>query len=281
VTSALAARGDRVTPIRRPFETADLPEAFRKVDAVVHLAGIVSAVRERDFYTANVDATRTVAHAVHAAGARMIHVSSLAAAGPSPRGAARSEEDRPAPLTPYGFSKLEGERVVKETAGLRWTILRPGVVYGSGDRALRPLFRLAQRRILPLVGRPSAAYTFIHIDDCVRAVISAIDRDLAGDTIFVGHPHPVTVRELLETIRAAVEPNALILPVPLPLTRVAAGFGDLVGRVRGQPSVINRWRYAELVSEGFVCRVDRMRDRLLVEARIGLAEGIATCCQDS
>ncbi|HEV2986215.1 MAG TPA: NAD-dependent epimerase/dehydratase family protein [Vicinamibacterales bacterium] len=274
LTSALIARGDTVTPIRRPFRIADLSEKLRSVDTIVHLAGVVSAVHERDFYMANVDATRAVARAAQAAGARLIHISSLAAAGPSPGTAPRSEEDSPAPITPYGRSKLEGERCVTETPDLRWTILRPGVVYGSGDRAMRPLFRMAEHRVLPLVGRTSAAYMFIHIDDLLRALISAIDVDHPGDTIFVGHPSAVTARELLETIRAVVEPRALIVPVPLALMRLAAAFGDLGGWISGRPAVINRWRYAELASEGFVCRVDRMRERLHVEPRIGLTEGI-------
>ena len=38
------------------------------------------------------------------------------------------------------------------------------------------------------------------------------------------------------------------------------------------PMLINRWRYAELAAEGFVCRVDRMRDVLGVAAAVDLAQ---------
>ena len=38
---------------------------------------------------------------------------------------------------------------------------------------------------------------------------------------------------------------------------------------------MNSRRYAELATEGFVCRVDRLRDRLGVVATIGLDEGLA------
>jgi nucleoside-diphosphate-sugar epimerase len=274
-TAALIARGDRVIPIQRPFEPAALAGTFQEVDTVVHLAGVVSAVRERDFYAANVDATRIVAQAARAAGVRLVHISSLAAAGPSPVSSPRTEDDPASPITPYGRSKLEGERVVQETPGLRWTILRPGVVYGSGDHAMLPLFRLAERGLLPLVGRSTSAYMFIHVDDLVAALAAAVDRDLPREIIFLGHPRPASAREVVETIRAAVGRRAAIVPVPLPLTRLAAAFGDLVGRLSGRPALINRWRYAELASEGFVCSVERMRRRLGVEPQIGLAEGIA------
>ena len=59
------------------------------------------------------------------------------------------------------------------------------------------------------------------------------------------------------------------------LTHAAALAGDLAGMLRGKPAVINSRRYAELASEGFVCRVDRLRDRLGIVAEIGLKEGLA------
>jgi nucleoside-diphosphate-sugar epimerase len=47
------------------------------------------------------------------------------------------------------------------------------------------------------------------------------------------------------------------------------------GAIGGRTLVINRRRYAELASEGFVCSVDRLRDHLGVVARIDLATGLA------
>ena len=51
-------------------------------------------------------------------------------------------------MTPYGVSKLGSERVIHETAGLRWMIIRPGVVYGPTDRAVFPLFQAAARAMI-------------------------------------------------------------------------------------------------------------------------------------
>ena len=178
-------------------------------------------------------------------------------------------------IVPVEASRIVEERVVAGISGLRWTTLRPGVVYGRRDRALLPVFRLAARGILPLVGRLDAAYTFIHVSDLVRAIGAAVDRPANGDTLFVGHPQPVTTRGLLDAVRAAGGSRATMIRIPLPLTRVAAVFGDMWGVLSGRPALINSRRYVELASEGFVCRVDRLRDRLGIVAAVDLENGLA------
>jgi nucleoside-diphosphate-sugar epimerase len=291
----LVETGDQVRAIQRPdsrhsapagtqvlqarLEVAALTEAFHTVDVVVHLAGVVSATRESDFFDVNVEGTRAVALAARAAGARLVHISSLAAAGPAPPTAPRSEDDTPAPITPYGDSKLESERVVASTPGLIWTILRPAVVYGPGDRALLPLFKCAQIGLMPLVGRASAAYSFVHVSDLVSAIEAAVGSASSGDTLFVAHPEPASARAIIEHVRQAVGRRALVVPVPDLLLWVAALAGEVGGAIRGRPLVINRRRYAELASEGFVCRVDRLRERLGVVATIDLPEGLVQAAE--
>ena len=275
VVEQLTARGAEVVAVRRPFEARALLDAVRGTDAIVHLAGVVSAQREQDYVAANVDGTRAVAEAARTAGVPLIHISSLAAAGPASPRAPRSEDDPPAPINAYGRSKLAGERAIAACDGLRWTILRPGVVYGPRDRALWPVFRMARRGLLPLVGRADAAYTFVHVSDLVRAIAAAVDHPAAGDTIFVGHPEPVTTRGLLEAVRTASGSRALMFRVPMLVTRLAAAAGDLAGAVSGKAAVINSRRYVELASEGFVCRVDRLRERLGIVAEVNLERGLA------
>src|SRR6185295_15387254 len=199
------------------------------------LAGVVSSLRRTDYGHVNVDGTREVAEAARAAGARLVHISSLAAAGPASPAAPRTESDPSNPITPYGRSKLDGELAVAGVAGLRWTILRPGVVYGCGDRALMPIFRLPRLGVLPLIGRPAAAFTFIHVADAVRAIDAAIDIEADGETFFVGHPEPVTVRNLFDGVRAALGREVTVVHVPALMTRAVAVAGDLVALLARRP----------------------------------------------
>src|SRR5207237_10153811 len=138
---------------------------------------------------------------------RVVRISSLAAGGPAPASAPRSEDDAPNPITPYCRSKLESERMLASLHDLHWIALRPGVVYGARDRALYPLFRMATHGFLPLVGRTDAAYTLIHVSDLVRVIAAAIESDVESkaerDAIFVGHPTPATTRELVNGVQSA------------------------------------------------------------------------------
>jgi nucleoside-diphosphate-sugar epimerase len=275
VVTTLAARGDVVSAISRPFIRSELANAFRNLDAIVHLAGVVAAVRNQAFQDGNVECTRIVAEAAAESGVRLVHISSLAAAGPAPATAPRGEDDPESPTNAYGRSKLEGERVVRSLPELRWTILRPGVVYGPGDRALLPLFRYARRGVLPVVGDPSAAYTFIYVADAVRAILAAVDQQVPGETFFLGYSTPVAARELLDEVRRALGSGAVLVPVPKSVVRLAALAGDVSGYLTGTPSTINSRRFAELFSPGYVCRVDRMGARLKAEAQVGLRKGLS------
>src|SRR5688572_19018556 len=74
---------------------------------------------------------------------RFVYVSSIAAAGPAPRGRALTGSETPAPVTAYGRSKLAGESAVRECK-LPWTIVRPPMVYGPRDREVLKVFQLAR-----------------------------------------------------------------------------------------------------------------------------------------
>jgi nucleoside-diphosphate-sugar epimerase len=262
--------------VRADLDAAELRRVLAGVDAVVHLAGVVATAHHEEYFAVNAAGTREVAEAARTIGARLVHISSLAAAGPGSPAHPRSEGDPPAPITMYGRSKLESERLVTGMTGLSWTILRPGLVYGPWDRALLPLFRIARGGILPLVGRRDAAFTFVHVSDVVRAIEAALLGRGEREIVFVGHPQPVTARQLLEGIRTAVRRPAVVIPVPMGVTWALSLVGEAIGAAIGRPLLLDRRRYAELSVEGFVCRVDRLRERLGVSPQVDLRDGLTT-----
>ena len=256
------------------FVAADLVRAAAGTEVVIHAAGRTRAATTRQFETANVEVTRQVARAAVELGARLVHVSSQAAAGPGTLERPRSEDDPPCPLTAYGWSKLAAEDVVKTSRHLRWTIVRPALVYGPADPNALALFRLARRGIALQVPRsPTTAYTFVHVDDVARGIEAAATAVAAErEVFFLGHPRSNTADTLADTLERVMGRPCRRVRIPYALLRVAAAVGD-VAMCCGRPLALDRARLTELMAEGWVCSVEKARDRLGFSARIGLLEG--------
>jgi nucleoside-diphosphate-sugar epimerase len=256
---------------------ADLIRAAAGAEVIVHAAGRTRGATDRQFRAANIEVTRQVARAAVELGARLVHVSSQAAGGSGTRERPRSEDDPPRPLTAYGRSKLAAEEVVRTSDRLRWTIVRPALVYGPADRNALPLFRLAQRGImLQVVRSPAPAYTFVHVDDVARGIEAAATASAAEGQIFsLGHPRSDTVDSLTETLARVMGRPCRRVRCPYALLRVIALAGDLA-TFMGWPLALDRARLVELTAEGWVCSVERARDRLGFTAQIDLVEGFTS-----
>ncbi len=159
LVEVLVSRGWRVRClVRRPAELpegaeavhgdlagAGLERAAAGVEVVFHLAGVTKARRAREYYEGNARGTAALVEAC-AGVPRFVHVSSLAAVGPSADSVPLTEDAEPAPFTHYGKSKLEAERIVRASAlGERAVIVRPPVVYGPRDTDVLHFFRAAAR----------------------------------------------------------------------------------------------------------------------------------------
>jgi nucleoside-diphosphate-sugar epimerase len=175
-----------------------LARAADGVDVVVHLAGVLKAHGAAAFDAVNVDAVARLVDALAARAplAHVICVSSLAAAGPSVDGsgsAAAPADARPVSL--YGASKRRGELVLA-SGPLPWTIVRPPVVYGTGDVATRVLFRQAcvPMTAVPPVARPLSV---IHADDVVDALVACLRVRPAGAVLPLDGPERTDTHALL------------------------------------------------------------------------------------
>jgi len=127
-------------------------------EAVIHVAGVVSAPDAAGFEHGNVTGTLNLIEAAVAAGVpRLVFVSSLAAREPN--------------LSAYGASKQRAERLVR-ASGLDWTMVRPPAIYGPRDRDLFELFRAAKWGLVPAPKHGRAS--MLHVDDLARLLLALI-----------------------------------------------------------------------------------------------------------
>jgi dihydroflavonol-4-reductase len=268
---------DGVELVTAPLVAADLTRAAVGSEVIVHAAGRIRSATVRQFHDVNVEGTRQVVQAATALGTKLVHISSQAAAGPGTSERPRSEDGPLRPLTAYGRSKLASEEVVKASRLRRWTIVRPALVYGPADRNALPLFRLAQWGIALKVGKsPAPAYTFVHVDDVARGIeMAATVAEAEREVFSLGHPQSVTADTLADTLAHVLGRPCRRVRIPYALLLVAA-LGGSVAALCGWPVAIDRARLIEMAAEGWVCSVEKARERLGFTARIGLREGFAS-----
>lgn len=160
------------------------PDAYRReiqaADYVFHLAGCLRSPRREDFWRVNVGGLERLLDCCKGMTEppRVVIVSSLAAVGPSGN-RPRTETDPPRPVSDYGRSKLDAERLAARYADcVPITIVRPPIVLGEGDMMGWRMFASVARwgvHLHPTLRRTE--YSVIHVADLVDLLWSAANSD--------------------------------------------------------------------------------------------------------
>jgi nucleoside-diphosphate-sugar epimerase len=246
----LAAQGHEVVAITRreiaDIRNADWPPWLKGVDAVIHLAARVHRMNDAsadplaEFRAVNRDATIDLASAAVACGVpRFIFLSSVKAAIDDTGMDGVDETRPPAPLSPYGISKLEAETALLAMPELETIILRPPLIYGPGVKAnFRLLMKLA-RLPLPLpFGAIDNRRSLLSIGNLIGAIdLCLAAPGVAGKVFYLSDGDPVSTPQLLRLLGAR-----WLLPVPVWLLRGLAsllGQGDKIDRLTESLAVSN------------------------------------------
>jgi nucleoside-diphosphate-sugar epimerase len=254
----LAARGYKVIAASRaasPFDDQnivtirlpDLAEPFnwqpllKQCDAVVHLAGIAHTSADDTLYErVNHRATAELANAAFHCARQLVFVSSILAQAGSFSDHELTEDDIPTPTTAYGRSKLAAEQAIRAT-GACFTILRPVVIYGEGEKGNFAIVHRISCLPIPLpFGALTAKRSVLSIENFNSAVVTALINPRArGETFIVSDPTPLTIAELIARYRARLHKSPWLIPVPerwLERFLKAVGQGAIWERI-GQPLV--------------------------------------------
>ena len=260
-------------------EAGSLHDAVSGVDAVVHAAGLVKARSEAEFVAVNRQGTANLLSAIEAAAPdlkRFVYISSLAAEGPSEDGHPRPAGAAERPLTAYGRTKLAGEEVAR-ASGLagRTVVFRMPVIYGPRDPALLPFFRLARRRLAPLLMGGRNRISIVYVEDAARAVADATTAEaaVAGQTYYPEDGHVYSWRDLLSAVEEAVGRRALRLSAPRWAFSAAALASEAFGRVAGRAVPLTREKVREMAQPYWVCSHESLQRDLGWSPRVEIRAG--------
>ena len=253
-----------------------LEQAMRGMTHVVHCAGLVKALRTDEFFTVNQLGTRAMVEAANRAEvSRLVHVSSLAAAGPGTPEAPAREADPPRPVSVYGQSKLAAEREIEQGCRTEWVIVRPPAVYGPRDTAFLRLFTSVQSHLLPDIGGGRLALSLVFVNDLAEAIVRCLEAPEArGRTYFATGAEAVSATQFGRMVAQELGTWTLRLPLPTGLLWPVCVAQEWVSRLTGKAHLFSRQKYAEMTAPGWVCDGARLRTELGMECGTPLRDGI-------
>jgi UDP-glucose 4-epimerase len=206
-------------------------------EAVVHSAARVHVMDDKssdplvEFRKVNVDGTLNLARQAAAAGVkRFIFISSIKVNGEGTAlGSPYFADAAPAPVDPYGISKMEAEqglRLLAAETGIEVVIIRPTLVYGPGVKAnfLNMMRWLNKGVPLPL-GAIDNRRSLVALDNLVDLIVTCIDHPKAANqTFLVSDGEDLSTTELLRRVGAALGKPARLLPVPAGVLETCAAM---------------------------------------------------------
>jgi nucleoside-diphosphate-sugar epimerase len=250
-------------------------DALRSADAVIHLAGVTKALTVADFYSGNVLATGILVRAMAGRAIRLVHVSSLAAIGPSRDGTPIGEDEPPHPLTDYGKSKLEAEALVRELAP-EAVIVRPPVVYGPRDTDVFQLLKSISQGLVIEISGGDRWFSAIYVDDLVDGLLAAAQCPAAaGRAYFLANPKPSTWGELSSAAARIMGCRPRVLRVPIGAAKAVGFSAEMWSRITRKPGIVSRQKIREAQCRWWTCDTRRAAAELPFQAKTPLEAGLA------
>ncbi len=302
LAEALAERGDTVRCLVRPGspapyleplsveiirgeldDAAVVRDALRGVDTVFHVAGALAERRRGELHRVNVELTANLAEACSQLESPpvFVHVSSVAAVGPAPRGAVRQLSHPPQPISRYGQSKYAGEaRVTALSSRMPITVVRPGAVFGERDRGSLPIFKtIRQWRFHPVLGFRTPPLSVIHVTELVDILLRAADvgQRIPADPedaepgvgfYFACLNEFPTYAQVGRMVRRVMNyPYAPVLPLPKPVAWPVAFTNQTLSKFGMGIPLLNSDKLVEASAASWACDPRKTFEELKFEPR--------------
>ena len=245
-------------------DKAALSALVKDARYVIHCAGIVKAVKERDFFTVNAGGVERMLDAVAPAKPHFVLVSSLAAREPG--------------LSNYAKSKHAGEKVLKDYgAGHPWTIVRPPPVYGPGGLDIIRFLQPMKKGYGLATGDADNRFSLIHARDLAHCILSTLGEKSAFSATIEADDQRAggyTMHDISRLAADFFERPIKTIAVPLALLRVFAFFNEMGSHITGTPAVISRGKANELAYPEWLADQASHRHVPRWKAKIQLDKGL-------
>jgi len=222
--------------VERTFSWKELGK-IPPVDAIVHLAGKAHDTKNRseaaEYFAINTGLTQKIFdYFLQSDAKKFIFFSSVKAAADSVPGDVLTEEVAPAPVGPYGESKIRAEEYIKakmqepraKTKDIY--ILRPCMIHGPGNKGnLNLLYNVVSKGIPWPLGAFDNRRSFCSIDNIAFVVEQLIVRDGIPSGIYqVCDDEPLSTNGLIRLINESLGKKTRIWKLPKSFMTIASGI---------------------------------------------------------
>ena len=278
---------------------ADLSAACHGVELVFHTAAMIETLTYAPTAFAelvrsvNVDGTKNVLDVARECGVRrLVHTSSIITVPDDhPRGAQEGPSYSSAPDL-YSSTKVESERLVLAAngkMGLRTTAIRPGGIYGPGERNtfIGPIVSsLKQGAPLILFGNGRTRMDYTYIDNLVDAQLRAAERlvegsPVCGQAYFVTDGDPINTGMFSRTLVDDMGITARAVRIPGPVARALATAGERVFQIFGKPKPLVSVVEVQLCLQDSFFSIERARRDLDYQPIVDTREGLRRTAEDA
>lgn len=261
---------------------SDLPQ----FDAIIHLAGKAHDTKNQSeakvYFDINTGLTQKIFDFfLKSSAKRFVFFSSVKAAADSVPGDILTEEVVPAPVGPYGESKIAAENYISsklkiengELKNKEVFILRPCMIHGPGNKGnLNLLYGVVKKGIPWPLGAFENRRSFTSVENLCFAVEGLLTKDIAGGIYHIGDDEALSTNELIEVMCDAMGRKAHIWRIPRGLMEGCAKVGTWLHLP------LNQERLRKL-TENYVVSNEKLKralgvERMPVDAREGLKRTI-------
>ena len=258
---------DIVNPIKEgvrytfSWDDLDNETMIPEVDAIIHLAGKAHDVKNKSaadvYFKVNTGLTQKIFdwYLAHPTAKKFVFFSTAKAAADRVEGEFLTEDVVPAPVGPYGESKIKAENYIisrfKQFNGLSSLredalepleqlehlkptskdvyILRPCMIHGPGNKGnLNLLYGVVSKRIPWPLGAFENRRSFTSIGNLQEVIKGLLVKEVPSGIYNMGDDEALSTNELIEVICSALGKKAHIWNIPRGLMNGVAKIGDVL-----------------------------------------------------
>lgn len=265
------------------FDKDRLRKAFKDANYIFHVAGVVKSKTKEGYFTGNVETTKNlldVALENTSTIKKFLVVSSQTVTGPSTKDKPVDENSVCNPITTYGRSKLEEEKLALSYKDkLPITICRAPAVYGERDTEIFIYFQTFNKGLTTTIGFNKKELSLIHAIDLVEGFyLAAISEKSNGQIYFISSEEFYTWEEINSITSKVLNKKPIIIKVPHFLVYTIAAIAQFFAIFSSKPATLNIEKAKDITQQFWTCDTSKAIKDLGYRQKISIEEGIKRTC---